>query len=57
MIERVIYIPENFNEAKIEITSKLDTDSLYKATRYFDFANYTILSGCYIYNMFNIIKL
>lgn len=33
-------------QAKIEITSKLDTDSLYKATRYFDFANYTILAGC-----------
>lgn len=33
-------------QAQIEITSKLDTDSLSKATRYFDFANYTILAGC-----------
>ena len=44
-------IIKNINEtldkqAKIEITSKLDTDSLSKATRYFDFANYTILAGC-----------
>ncbi len=44
-------IIKNINETldkqtQIEITSKLDTDSLSKATRYFDFANYTILAGC-----------
>ena len=33
-------------QTQIELTSKLDTDSLSKATRYFDFANYTILAGC-----------
>lgn len=44
-------IIKNINETldkqtQIELTSKLDTDSLSKATRYFDFANYTILAGC-----------
>ena len=33
-------------EAKIEITSKLDTNGLEKATFYYNFANYSILAGC-----------
>lgn len=33
-------------EAKVEITSKLDTGSLSKATFYYNFLNYSILAGC-----------
>ncbi len=33
-------------QVKIEITSKLDTNTLSKATLYFNFANYSILAGC-----------
>lgn len=33
-------------EAEIEITSKLDTNNLKKATFYYNFTNYSILAGC-----------
>ena len=33
-------------QAKVEITSKLDTNSLSKATYYYNFASYSILAGC-----------
>lgn len=33
-------------ETTIEITSKLDTDNLSKATFYYNFLNYSILAGC-----------
>lgn len=33
-------------QAKVEITSKLDTNTLNKATLYYNFANYSILAGC-----------
>lgn len=33
-------------ETEIEITSKLDTDNLSKASFYYNFLNYTIISGC-----------
>ncbi len=33
-------------EAEIEITSKLDTNNLKKATFYYNFSNYSILAGC-----------
>lgn len=33
-------------QTKIEITSKLDTNTLNQATFYFNFANYSILAGC-----------
>lgn len=33
------------NEAEIEITSKLDTDNLSRATYYYNFLNYSILAG------------
>lgn len=33
-------------ETEIEITSKLDTDNLNKATFYYNFMNYSILAGC-----------
>lgn len=33
-------------ETEIEITSKLDTDNLAKASFYYNFLNYTIISGC-----------
>lgn len=33
-------------ETEIEITSKLDTDMLSKATFYYNFASYSILAGC-----------
>lgn len=33
-------------EVKIEITSKLDTNNLKKATFYYNFTNYSILAGC-----------
>lgn len=33
-------------EAKIEITSKLDTDKIDKASFYYNFTNYCILAGC-----------
>ncbi len=33
-------------ETKVEITSKLDTTQLSKATFYYNFANYSILAGC-----------
>lgn len=33
-------------ETEIEITSKLDTDNLSKASCYYNFLNYTIISGC-----------
>ncbi len=34
------------NQTQIEITSKLDTDNLSKATFYYNFASYSILAGC-----------
>lgn len=33
-------------QSDIEITSKLDTDNLQKASFYYNFANYSILAGC-----------
>ncbi len=33
-------------QAKVEITSKLDTDHLEKATFYYNFTNYCLLAGC-----------
>lgn len=33
-------------QTQVEITSKLDTDHLSKATSYYNFANYSILAGC-----------
>lgn len=33
-------------QTEVEITSKLDTDNLSKATFYYNFANYSILAGC-----------
>lgn len=33
-------------QAKVNVTSKLDTDSLAKAAFYYNFANYSILAGC-----------
>lgn len=33
-------------QTEVEITSKLDTDTLSKATFYYNFANYSILAGC-----------
>lgn len=33
-------------ETEIEITSKLDTDNLSRATFYYNFMNYSILAGC-----------
>ena len=33
-------------QTEIEITSKLDTDNLTKASFFFNFANYSILAGC-----------
>ena len=33
-------------QAEVEITSKLDTDNLSKATFYYNFASYSILAGC-----------
>ena len=33
-------------ETKTEITSKLDTDNLAKASFYYNFANYSIIAGC-----------
>lgn len=33
-------------ETQVEVESKLDTDSLAKATFYFNFSNYSILAGC-----------
>lgn len=33
-------------QTEVEITSKLDTDNLSKATTYYNFANYSILAGC-----------
>ena len=33
-------------QTKIEVTSKVDTNSLSKATFYYNFANYSILAGC-----------
>ena len=33
-------------ETEIEVTSKLDTDNLSRATFYYNFLNYTILAGC-----------
>lgn len=46
------------NETQIEITSKLDTDNLSKATFYYNFASYSILAGlvyviCLILTSFN----
>lgn len=34
------------NEVQIEVTSKLDTDNLSRATFYYNFLNYIILAGC-----------
>ena len=36
----------NDDNIKIEVTTKLDTDNLSKATFYYNFANYAILAGC-----------
>ena len=33
-------------QTEVEITSELDTDTLSKATFYYNFANYSILAGC-----------
>lgn len=33
-------------QTEVELTSKLDTDTLSKASFYFNFANYSILAGC-----------
>lgn len=33
-------------QTEVEITSKLDTDNLNKASFYYNFANYSILAGC-----------
>lgn len=33
-------------QTQVEITSKLDTDQLQKASFYYNFANYSILAGC-----------
>lgn len=33
-------------ETQIQVTSKLDTDNLRKATFYYNFMNYSILAGC-----------
>jgi ABC-2 type transport system permease protein len=33
-------------QTKVEVTSKLDTDSMTKATFYYNFTNYSILAGC-----------
>jgi len=33
-------------ETKVEVTSKLNADELYKATFYFNFLNYSILASC-----------
>ncbi len=33
-------------QTEVEITSKLDTDNLSKATFYYNFTNYSILAGC-----------
>lgn len=33
-------------QAQVEVTSKLDTDHLSKATFYYNFTNYSILAGC-----------
>lgn len=33
-------------QTNVEVTSKLDTDSMTKATFYYNFANYSILAGC-----------
>lgn len=33
-------------QTEVQITSKLDTDNLSKATFYYNFANYSILAGC-----------
>lgn len=33
-------------QSKVEITSKLDTENIEKATLYYNFANYSILAGC-----------
>lgn len=46
------------NQTKIEVTSKLNTDSLSKATFYYNFASYSILAGviyviCLILSSFN----
>lgn len=35
-----------YKEVDVEITSKLDTDKLSKASFYYNFANYSILAGC-----------
>lgn len=34
------------NETEVEVTSKLDTNSLTKSTFYYNFLNYSILAGC-----------
>ncbi|MDE5539704.1 MAG: ABC transporter permease, partial [Bacilli bacterium] len=33
-------------QEEVEVTAKLDTDSLANATRYFNFVSYSILAGC-----------
>lgn len=36
----------NENNLKVEMTTKLDTDNISKAAFFYNFANYSILSGC-----------
>ncbi len=42
-------------QTKIEVTSKLDTDSLSKATFYYNFVTYSMLARKCLYYMFNFI--
>lgn len=45
--ELLIKINETLSkETEIQVTSKLDTDNLAKATFYYNFLNYSILAGC-----------
>ncbi len=45
--ELIIKINETLSkQTQIEVTSKLDTNNLAKATFYYNFANYSILAGC-----------
>lgn len=45
--ELITNINDTLNiQTEVEITSKLDTDNLSKATFYYNFANYSLLAGC-----------
>lgn len=45
--ELIVKINETLSkQTEVEITSKLDTNNLSKATFYYNFANYSILAGC-----------